>query len=374
MLVRILKSFAATPTENFIMAIRIICECGNKFSAEEEYAGRTVTCPECLAELDLSEATLERASPDDDWDAGDSAEDAIDETDSDITAEHAAEENGFEGADLSETNANPLEASSFDADANAPAMSTAERNLWSIIGLGGIVLVVLSVLRKFDSDGILISCAVVIPVFLFVFINRVDRFVVLRRSHGFRTAAHRLGLQFTPLGSDELHGQLILFQLDKVGQFHRLTNVIHGTIGRTQVAVFDFEYSYGKARPRQTVVRLAWRGAKIPEFSISPVTWFSKDLFELVYGQQGIQFDSDPTFTNNYTLRGLTASAVRRLFTGVVRKFYEQHPGLTTDVSSNRLFYFRAGVRVAPSDIQTFLSEAFQLLTLLQPGDDTRTS
>ncbi len=49
-------------------AIKIICECGNKFSANEEFAGRTVTCPECLSELDLSQATIERALPGDEWD------------------------------------------------------------------------------------------------------------------------------------------------------------------------------------------------------------------------------------------------------------------------------------------------------------------
>ena len=44
-MVRIRKSFAPTPLEYLNMAIKIICECGKKFSAEEEYAGRTVTCP-----------------------------------------------------------------------------------------------------------------------------------------------------------------------------------------------------------------------------------------------------------------------------------------------------------------------------------------
>lgn len=63
-------------------------------------------------------------------------------------------------------------------------------------------------------------------------------------------------------------------------------------------------------------------------------------------------------------------SAIRELFTEDVLNFYEQHPGLSTEVSGNRLLYFRVKVRVEPDDIQSLLNEALQLLRLFQPAND----
>ncbi len=354
------------------MAIKIICECGKKFLAEGEYAGRVVTCPECDIELDLSQATMERAMPGDEWDAGDSTEDAINETDSDITSENVAEENHFEDSDLSETNVNLPESNPFDVDAQTPTMSTAERVLWSLVGVGGIALVVLSLLGKFDILGIVVSFAMAIPALIFAY--RINCIAEKSRTHAFQLVAHSLGLQFAPFGNDELHGQLIVLQLDKVGQYHRLTNVMYGKIGHTQVAVFDFEYSLGKARPRQTVVRLSWRGAKLPDFSIGPRNWITKDLFESLAGRDDIHFASDSTFSDNYFLRGSNESNIRRLFTGLVRTFYAEHHGLTTEVSGNKLHYYRSCVRVPPDEVQSFLNEALELMVLLKPANAQRNS
>ncbi len=227
-------------------------------------------------------------------------------------------------------------------------------------------------MSQFDFYGAIICFSLMVPGNVFAY--RVICLNKRKRTHAIQVVAKGLGLQFASHGNDTLFGLVMASPLGAVGQSHRLTNLIHGKIGHTQVAVFDFEYREGKATPRHTVVRLHWRGTTLPGFTIGPRNWITRDLFESLAGRDDIHFASDSTFSSNYFLRGSNAKAIRRLFTGFVRNFYEEHLGLTTEVSGNRLHYYRAFVRVAPDDIQAFLNEALQLLALLQPANDKRNS
>ena len=349
------------------MAITIICECGNKFSANEKFAGRTVMCPECQTELDLSQATLEPASPGVDWGAGNSAEAGFDEAASNILSEWASEVSDFDNTDLFEASDTQSDSSLCDDDAASPAMATAERIAWSLVGVGGIVLAVFSVLGKFGFYGALTPHSLFIVGLIFFY--RVNRFTQRRRTHAMRGVANRLRLRFAPDGNNELLRRILSSHLGKVGRGHRMTNLLYGTIKEVRVTLFDFEYREGKATSRQTIVRLSWRGIKLPTFTLGPRNWQTKDLFELVSGRDDITFASHATFSHNYFLRGAKEVAIRKLFTGVVRSFYEQHPGLGTEVTGSSLLFYRSCVRVAPDDIQPFLNEAFQLLALLRPAN-----
>ena len=55
------------------MPIKVICVCGKKFSVEDELAGKWVKCPACQKVLNLSQAEAEKASPDDQRDFAESA-------------------------------------------------------------------------------------------------------------------------------------------------------------------------------------------------------------------------------------------------------------------------------------------------------------
>ncbi len=61
------------------MAIKIICECGKKFSAEDEFARRKVKCPACGQVLNLSKAVAEKLSPKDQRDFEDFSNDDSDD-------------------------------------------------------------------------------------------------------------------------------------------------------------------------------------------------------------------------------------------------------------------------------------------------------
>ena len=351
------------------MAIKIICECGNKFLAEGERAGRIVTCPECQIELDLSRATLEPASPGDDWDAGNPAEADIDEATSNLISEWATERSNIELVDLLETDDTESGLGSWNDDVASPAMATIEQVFWSLVGVGGIVLVVLSVLGKFGVYAALVPHCLFIPGLTFAY--RFNLVAQRKHTHAMRGVANELRLRFSPDGNAELLRRVLTSQLGKIGRAHRLTNLIHGTIDGIRVALFDFDYREGKANPRLTIVWLSWRGAKLPAFSLKPRSWINLDLFEMVSGRSDITFASHATFSENYLLRGEKEVAIRKRFTAAVRNFYEQHSGLSTEVTGNSLLYYRESASLKPDDIQPFVTEAFQLLALLRQAKES---
>ena len=122
--------------------------------------------------------------------------------------------------------------------------------------------------------------------------------------------------------------------------------------------------------PRLTIVCLSWRGTKLPAFSLKPRSWINRDLFEMVSGRNDITFAAHTTFSHNYFLRGTNEVAIRKRFTAAVRNFYEQHSGLSTEVTGNSLLYYREAASLKPDDIQPFVTEVFQLLKLLRRAND----
>lgn len=351
------------------MAIKIICECGNKFLAEVERTGRAVTCPECQAELDLSQASLETPSPGDDWEATSFDEEEIDEASSDVLSEWATERNDIDEIDLLGKDDTLCDSSSLNDEAASPAMSIAERIFWSLVAVGGIVVTVLSALGKFGIYGALTPHSLMIVGLIFAY--RFNLFAQRKQTHAMRGVACELGLRFAADGNKALLQRILTSQLAAVGQAHRLTNLIHGTIDDIRVALFDFEYRQGKANPHLTIVWLSWRGAKLPAFSLKPRSWINLDLFEMVSGRSDITFASHATFSENYLLRGEKEVAIRKRFTAAVRNFYEQHSGLSTEVTGNSLLYYRESASLKPDDIQPFVTEAFQLLALLRQAKES---
>jgi hypothetical protein len=284
------------------MAIKIICECGNKLLAADERAGRIVTCPECQIELDLSRATLERASPGDEWESRSTNEECVDDATSDVISEWATERNDVEEIDQWEGEETQTDLGSLNDDVTAPAMATIEQVFWSLVGVGGIVLVVLSLLGKFGIYVALVPHSLMIPGLTFAY--RFNLIAQRKHTHAMRGVANELRLRFAPDGNAELLWRVLTSQLGKIGRAHRLTNLIHGTIDDIRVALFDFDYREGKANPRLTIVRLSWRGPKLPNFMLKPRSWINRDLFEMVSGRSDITFASHTTFTEHYFLRG----------------------------------------------------------------------
>ncbi len=173
--------------------------------------------------------------------------------------------------------------------------------------------------------------------------------------------------------SRKLDLSLERFHLLTLGRFPLLDNLKHGKSDDFALAAFDYQYVIqGKSSVVvcQTVVWLRRRGAKLPDFVIRPAagSWVNKDVLELFTGGGDINFKSHPTFSSQYLLRGHDEEAIRNLFTDDVLNFFEQTSGLIVEVAANKLLCYRSGINVYPLDRRSFVNEALQLLSLLQPG------
>ena len=61
------------------MPIKVLCACGKKLSVKDEFAGRTLKCPECQKPLRIPKPKVEEEPAEDEWDLGDSAEEEFDD-------------------------------------------------------------------------------------------------------------------------------------------------------------------------------------------------------------------------------------------------------------------------------------------------------
>lgn len=248
-------------------------------------------------------------------------------------------------------------------------MSQTELIGWCIAGSIGAVLVVISLLGKFDIYGYMFVIPGVLGLLISLFVMNMQHRAERRRTHAFRLAAKQLNFKFGLLESERFLQSLETFHLMSVGTGSTLSNLMHAKIDNTDIALFDFMHIIGSGKSartvRQTVLWLQRRGTKRTEFALRPEGFWNSLGSWLGHGD--INFDSHPTFSNNYLLRGDDESAIRELFNDDVLKFYEKRPGLTTEGSGNKLLYYRAGVRVDADEIQPFLNEALRLLSLLEP-------
>lgn len=254
---------------------------------------------------------------------------------------------------------------------------------WSITGVMGLLLLTpffLSGMRflKFWTDyGIawLVGVGAFAAIACILFFRINDRAIVRanriarKRTQDLSAVACQLSFQFVPQGHDKFHQSLEEFHLATLGVRQRLSNLMHGKIEQTDVAIFDYEYVIPAGKhsrtASQTVIWLQRRGTKRTEFALRPESFWNAIGNWIGHGD--INFDSHPTFSREYLLRGDDENAVRELFTDDVLTFYEQHSGLSTEGAGNKLLVYRAEVLLAPDDITSLLTEALQLLSLLEP-------
>ena len=262
---------------------------------------------------------------------------------------------------------------SLQEEIESLTMSRTELIGWWISGLIGAVLIVISLLGKFDIYGYLFVIPGVLGLLISLFVINMQHRAERRRIHNLRKVAKRLNFKFGLLESERFLKSLETFHLMSVGHPVRLSNLMHGKIEGTDIALFDFTHVIGygnKSRKvhqtvHQTVIWLQRRGIRRTEFALCPEGFWSTAGSWLGHGD--INFESHPTFSRIYLLRGDDESAIRELFNDDVLEFYENCSGLTTEGSGNKLLFYRAGVRVDPDEIQPFLNDALRLLSLLEP-------
>jgi hypothetical protein len=214
----------------------------------------------------------------------------------------------------------------------------------------------------------LLPIVIVLAILAFV----VALTLVTRRAEKSRTEALQqtslaLGLAFEAEGHlDQMKG-LGDLPLYSRGHAKRVKNVMTGRTGREEFRIFDYQYTTGAGKDsytwRQTVALYAGGGRGLPDFLLAPEHVFHK--IGQAFGYQDIDFDSSPTFSSRYLLRGPDEMAIRSAFTVDTLAFLEQEQGWTIEVQAGNVGIYRAGRRCKPKDLPAFLEQSRAVLRTL---------
>lgn len=185
-----------------------------------------------------------------------------------------------------------------------------------------------------------------------------------KRTEEYARIAQELGFDFSPKGDAALLETLGGHHLFSQGHSRKLWNLMRGKANDLEVLLFDYKYVTGGGKHRHTwhhtVVCMQFAGGELPTFSLRPETIWHK--IGGWFGFRDIDFETHPTFSRQYLLRGNDEEAIRRLFAAEVLAFYEEQTGLSTEGSGDRLVVYRHARRVAPQDIRSLLEEGFKVL------------
>jgi hypothetical protein len=180
--------------------------------------------------------------------------------------------------------------------------------------------------------------------------------------------AQELGFEFQTVGDAALLSRLNRFHLFSQGHSKKQSNLMRGKTQDLEVAIFDYRYTTGSGKNshtwNHTVICFHFDGPPLPEFSLRPESFAHK--IGAWFGYQDIDFADDPSFSHKYLLRGSNEPAIRELFTGNVRRHFDQKPGLSVEGSGDTLVFYRHATRVKPEAIRGLLEDGFAVYGLLR--------
>ncbi len=135
-------------------------------------------------------------------------------------------------------------------------------------------------------------------------------------------------------------------------------NVMLGTVGGIDVAIFDYVYVMGKSTVTLTLAAFT-QDRELPAFELRSESIF--DRLGEVFAHRDIDFDSNPEFSRRYFLRSPEESEVRHLFTTTLLAFFEQVPPekkwqIETSAKTVVVYTYRQLMKAA--EIPSFLDES----------------
>jgi len=207
---------------------------------------------------------------------------------------------------------------------------------------------------------------VVIVLVIVVAVIALDYFGRKERVKKMRELASRLGYEFVEKEeglADALGGLPVLSR----GHIHRASNLLRTTVDDAAVAVFDHEYETGHGKKRQvhkqSILLLDVERLNLPAFSLRPEGISQKLAGAL--GGQDIDFENHPKFSAAYVLQGADEAQIRARFGSDILDYFARHPGLCVEVDGRKLVCYRAGKRIAPEKVESFLGEGIATMRAL---------
>jgi hypothetical protein len=187
-----------------------------------------------------------------------------------------------------------------------------------------------------------------------------------KRMEEMRALAARQGYHYTER-DDALAGALAEFALLSRGHSRRATNVLSTEADGIAATVADYRYvtGYGKHQQthRRSVLLLESGQLDLPAFVLRP-EGLGQKLAGLL-GQQDIDFEGQPDFSEVYLLQGPDEARIRALFGHETLAYFARRPGLCVESQGRRMLYYRANRRLAPEEIPSSVEDGLAVLHLL---------
>lgn len=208
--------------------------------------------------------------------------------------------------------------------------------------------------------------AIGIAIAMFAAYFGVGRYRKQKRMNQMHAAAKQLGYAFFEKQAD-LGDTADGFDLFSRGRYREKTNFLSTNVAGAAITLFDYCYIVGRGRTqrtrRQSVMLFGLPQLDLPAFSLCPERL--GDKLQGLNGQQDIDFESEPRFSSAYVLRGHDEAQIRALFSDEKLAFFARRPGLSIEGNGRKLLYYRAGKRVSPKTIPSFVEEGLAVLHLL---------
>jgi len=150
----------------------------------------------------------------------------------------------------------------------------------------------------------------------------------------------------------------------------RFSNVMTGSSGELQIALFDYTYQMGKSSLTQTVAAFS-QDQQLPPFALRPESFLDRIGDAIVHND--IDFDSNPEFSKRYLLKSPDEAGTRRLFTPSLLTYLEQfQTNWCIEGTGATLIVYHGARPVRASDLPAFLEESSRIARTFFASDGLR--
>lgn len=188
-----------------------------------------------------------------------------------------------------------------------------------------------------------------------------------KRIEGFEQEAEAMGLNFTQQPADSFMAHYGHFKLFNRGRRRGVSNLIEGDSVDVTLRIFDYKFTTGSGKQTrhhvQTIASLKSSQLNIPSLTIHPEGFLSRVGSKM--GFQDIDFDSHPTFSKMFVLKGDNEEAIRNFLTPAALEYFEAHQGISLEASGDTLFFYNPNRRIKPEEIKDLLARAYEVFGVL---------
>ncbi len=205
--------------------------------------------------------------------------------------------------------------------------------------------------------AVLVFAAIIVLMVVFAVANvRKER----ERTRALSAFAAAAGLSFDAQGdvaAIRARGDVQLFER---GHSRRARNVMAGRLGDRDVIVFDYSYTVGSGKQRnsteQTVVLVPLLDRSLPGLQLAPESPITRMAEK--FGYQDIDFASAPEFSQRYVVQGQDVAAIQAALERGASTWFAAHEGWSVEARSRSAAIYRANRRPAPAEMRAFIEDA----------------